>query len=176
MEEATASCLQAVHLSPVVNFQLGLAKLANCTHQLHLPQVYAAIEQAVQHAPQMAEAHNLKGLVCECQGNFSAAIAAFKMAGFMLASTAGVDHLSLANKSNMVSLNLARVLCKVSFLPLSFSRFCNSDAGVAVLSSALLMTDIALWQVGNTRAAIQEYAQLAGSGTSYLWPFAPSVF
>jgi len=38
------------------------------------------------------------------------------------------------------------------------------------------MTDIALWQVGNTRAAIQEYAQLAGSGTSYLWPFAPSVF
>jgi superkiller protein 3 len=139
-------------------------------------QVYAAIEQAVQHAPQMAEAHNLKGLVCECQGNFSAAIAAFKMAGFMLASTAGVDHLSLANKSNMVSLNLARVLCKVSFLPLSFSRFCNSDAGVAVLSSGLLMTDIALWQVGNTRAAIQEYAQLAGSGTSYLWPFAPSVF
>ncbi|KAH8947142.1 hypothetical protein BDL97_11G024900 [Sphagnum fallax] len=130
MEEAMASCLQAVHLSPVVNFQLGLAKLANCTHQLHLPQVYAAIEQAVQHAPQMAEAHNLKGLVCECQGNFSAAIAAFKMAGFMLASTAGVDHLSLANKSNMVSLNLARVLCKV----------------------------------GNTRAAIQEYAQLAGSG------------
>lgn len=81
-------------------------------------QVYTAIEQAVQRAPLRVEALNLKGLICESRGSLSAAISALQMAKFLFAQRPEGKDAPSAKCSTMVSLNLARVFCKVHiFIP-----------------------------------------------------------
>uniref|UniRef100_A0A7I4FVI3 Superkiller protein 3 n=1 Tax=Physcomitrium patens TaxID=3218 RepID=A0A7I4FVI3_PHYPA len=112
MDEAFASCLYAVHLLPVMQVQLGLARLAERTRHLSTAQVYAAIEQCVQRAPHSVEALNLKGLVCESRGSLSTAISAFQLARHIIEEGLGKTNSTAAGKLNCVLLNLARVLCK----------------------------------------------------------------
>jgi hypothetical protein len=92
--------------------QLGLARLAERTHHLHSAQVYAAIEQSVQRAPQSVEALNLKGLVCESRGSFSTAITAFQLARCIMEQGSGKMDSTASEQRNIILLNLARVLCK----------------------------------------------------------------
>ncbi|OAE29695.1 hypothetical protein AXG93_509s1480 [Marchantia polymorpha subsp. ruderalis] len=76
LQEAYASCMYAVQLSPTTEVQLGLGKLAAHAQQLQAVEVYAALQQAVHHAPHRAEAHNLKGLACESRGDYEGAFVA----------------------------------------------------------------------------------------------------
>ncbi|KAG0566179.1 hypothetical protein KC19_7G044100 [Ceratodon purpureus] len=112
LDEAFASCLYAVHLSPVMQVQLGLARLAERTHHLHSAQVYAAIEQCVQRAPECVEALNLKGLVCESRGSLSTAITAFQLARRIIEQGSGKLDATASKQRNIILLNIARVLCK----------------------------------------------------------------
>lgn len=78
-------------------------------------QVYLALEQVIQRAPHSPEAHNLRGLACESRSNFRAAIDAFHVARTLLnLRTAGRPEFS--ERYFAVSINLARVLCKVGDL------------------------------------------------------------
>jgi hypothetical protein len=76
-------------------------------------QVYTAVEQAVLHAPHRAEAHNLRGLVCESRGDNGASIKSFLLARYALSLASSATSASFREESLAVSLNLARVLCKV---------------------------------------------------------------
>ncbi|KAJ7518221.1 hypothetical protein O6H91_21G059300 [Diphasiastrum complanatum] len=112
LEEAFASCLYAVTLSPLVEYRLGLAKAAAETKQLHLSQVYASIHQAVLHSPDQLEALNLLGLACESRGLMETAIRSFHLAHVMLTEFEDGKSLTRSYKDVAVSLNLARAFLK----------------------------------------------------------------
>ncbi|KAK8989118.1 hypothetical protein V6N11_030484 [Hibiscus sabdariffa] len=64
-DDVFESCLRAVEILPLADFQIGLAQLALHSGNLSSSQVFGAIQQAVQHAPHYHESHNLNGLVHE---------------------------------------------------------------------------------------------------------------
>ncbi|KAK9143727.1 hypothetical protein Syun_013127 [Stephania yunnanensis] len=105
--EAYEGCLQAVHILPVVEFQIGLGELAVLSGHLLSPQAFGAIRQAVQRAPHYPESHNLIGLMFEARSDYKSAIAAYKLAQYAISNFAGT-----APKCHFdVSVNLARALC-----------------------------------------------------------------
>ncbi|XP_058220446.1 tetratricopeptide repeat protein SKI3 isoform X2 [Rhododendron vialii] len=106
-DEAYESCLRAVQILPLAEFQIGLAKLAKLSGRLSSSQVFGAIQQAVQRAPYYSESHNMKGLVCEARLDYQTASASFRLARCADSSFAGK-----VSKSHIgdVSINLARSL------------------------------------------------------------------
>ena len=82
----------------------------------NIVQVYAAVEQSVQRAPQHVEVLTLRGLICESRGSLSVAIKCFQLVQFLFQETHRENESILVDKSSMISLNLARVLCKVDLL------------------------------------------------------------
>ncbi|XP_030951099.1 tetratricopeptide repeat protein SKI3 [Quercus lobata] len=108
-DEAFESCLRAVQISPFAEFQIGLAKLALFSGHLSSSQVFGAIQQAVQHAPQYPESHNLYGLVCEARFDYQSAAAAYRLARCAICSFP--DSVPKSHTRD-ISLNLARSLCK----------------------------------------------------------------
>lgn len=75
-----------------------------------LLQVFGALQQAAQRAPQYPESHNLYGLACEARSDYQSAIAAYKKAQCAIrvfAKTAPNSH------AGDISANLARSLCRV---------------------------------------------------------------
>lgn len=98
---------------------LLVANIGTCSYTLasaldDLKQVYAAIAQCVQRAPLSVEALNLKGLICESRGSLSTAIIAFQLARHIMKQGSGMMNSSAAKQRNIILLNLARVLYKVS--------------------------------------------------------------
>ncbi|KAK4600400.1 hypothetical protein RGQ29_010162 [Quercus rubra] len=108
-DEAFESCLRAVQISPLAEFQIGLAKLALFSGHLSSSQVFGAIQQAIQHAPQYPESHNLYGLVCEARFDYQSAAASYRLARCAICSFP--DSVSKSHTRD-ISLNLARSLCK----------------------------------------------------------------
>lgn len=108
-DEAFESCLRAVQISPLAEFQIGLAKLALFSGHLSSSQVFGAIQQAIQHAPQYPESHNLYGLVCEARFDYQSAAAAYRLARCAICSFP--DSVPKSHTRD-ISLNLARSLCK----------------------------------------------------------------
>lgn len=86
-------------------------------------QVYCAIEQAVQRAPNSPESHNLHGLVCESRTDYQSAIFSYQQARCLL-------KIIPNSKSDIqsgfidITFNLARSLCKVRFI--AMLNFCCS--------------------------------------------------
>ncbi|KAI5077841.1 hypothetical protein GOP47_0007665 [Adiantum capillus-veneris] len=156
LQDSFANILYAAQLSPIANFQLGLAKIAAATHQLDSAQVYAAIGQAVLQAPHLPEVHNYKGLVCELQGKFRCAVTAFSM------SRAAVD-VGPANlkpsvfevKKQAASTNLARVLCKAGDPHRAVEEYeMLARLGNLEDSGSLRGYATALWQSGQQKLAV----------------------
>lgn len=149
--EAFASCLYAVQLMPVAEFQLGLGKLATSTGQLQSSKVLAALEQAVQHAPHCPESHNLSGLIWESRGNFQSAILAYKRAGYAM------QHFGGQSKSlycHDVSFNLARALCQAGKAKDAVNEWENLEKAGVLDSEGLQMYAVALWQFGKNDLAL----------------------
>ncbi|KAF5205677.1 Tetratricopeptide repeat protein, partial [Thalictrum thalictroides] len=53
--EAYESCLRAVQIFPLAEFQVGLGKLAFLSGHMSSPQVFGAIRQAAQRSPHFSE-------------------------------------------------------------------------------------------------------------------------
>ncbi|KAM7253000.1 hypothetical protein ACFE04_025618 [Oxalis oulophora] len=111
LEEAFESSLRAAQLLPLADFQVGLAKLALVSGNLSSPQVFAAIQQAVQRAPNYPESHNLNGLACEARNEYQAAVASYRLAHCAISiSSADVPKSHVLD----ISVNLIRSLCEAS--------------------------------------------------------------
>ncbi|KAG6542180.1 hypothetical protein Mapa_016412 [Marchantia paleacea] len=155
LQEAYASCMYAVQLSPTTEVQLGLGKLAGHAQQLQAVEVYAALQQAVHHAPHRAEAHNLKGLSCESRGDYEGAIKAFRLARCLV--TFSTDTESGPSYKNLaVCTNLARALCKAGAFVAAIQEY-EVLGELGLLrddSGALRGYSVALWQVGNKDKAV----------------------
>ncbi|KAK1306290.1 hypothetical protein QJS10_CPA10g00001 [Acorus calamus] len=133
------------HLGKLPEFQLGLGKLATLSGQLLSPQVYGAVQQAVQRAPNFPESHNLRGLLYEARSDYESAIVAYRQARFAISIS-----LSTAEKSHLidVSFNLARSLCRARHA-LDAVRECEDLRKEGLLNSkGLQVYALALWQLG----------------------------
>jgi hypothetical protein len=108
-DEAFESCLRAAQISPLAEFQVGLAWLALLQGNISSPQIFACIEQAVQRSPYYPEPHNLHGLVCEARHNYHTAIASYRLA---LAAMSIYPESSVKSHAGKVSINLVRSLSK----------------------------------------------------------------
>ncbi|GFZ10602.1 tetratricopeptide repeat (TPR)-like superfamily protein [Actinidia rufa] len=108
-DEAYESCLRAVQILPLAEFQIGLAKLALLSGHLSASQVFGSIQQAVQRAPNYPESHNMNGLVCEARFDYQTAAGAYR-----LALCAATTFAGKVPKSHIrdISINLARSLCR----------------------------------------------------------------
>ncbi|CAM8985824.1 unnamed protein product [Rhodiola kirilowii] len=109
IEEAFEDCLRSVQVLPQVEFQIGLVKLALMSNHLSSAQVFTASQQAVLHAPQNPESHNLNGLVLEAHENYTSAAESFRLARFSLLTCS--ENLSKLHIRDITT-NLARSLCK----------------------------------------------------------------
>ncbi|XP_010270637.1 PREDICTED: tetratricopeptide repeat protein SKI3 [Nelumbo nucifera] len=159
-EEAFESCLRAVQILPLAEFQIGLGKLAFDSGQLVSSQVFAAIQQAVQHAPHCPEAHNLNGLICEARSDYESAISAYKLAQCAI-STLAIS----APKSHFydVSINLARSLCQAGNA-LDAAQECEFLKKEGMLDSRVLQIyAISLWKLRKNDLALSVSRNLAAS-------------
>ncbi|KAF9626718.1 hypothetical protein IFM89_038892 [Coptis chinensis] len=164
--EAYESCLRAVQISPLAEFQIGLGKLAVLSgHQLS-PQVFGAIRQAVQRAPHFPESHNLNGLLSEARFDYQSAIAAYRLArcainGFGRA--APNSHLA------DISVNLARALC-LSGNALDAAQECEDLKKEGLLDSrGLQIYAVSLWQLGQNDLALSVARNLAANVSTMDW-------
>ncbi|KAK1259806.1 hypothetical protein QJS04_geneDACA001423 [Acorus gramineus] len=133
------------HLGKLPEFQLGLGKLATLSGQLLSPQVYGAVQQAIQRAPNFPESHNLRGLLYEARSDYESAIVSYRQARFAISIS-----LSTAEKSHLsdVSFNLARSLCRARHA-LDAVRECEDLRNEGLLDSkGLQVYALALWQLG----------------------------
>ncbi|CAI0434743.1 unnamed protein product, partial [Linum tenue] len=108
-DEEFESCLRAVNILPLAEFQIGLCYLALLSGNLASSQVYAAIMQAVQRSPQSAEAHNLNGLACEARFEYESAVASYRISRCVMHNSS-----CKSSKSHFrdITINLARSLVK----------------------------------------------------------------
>ncbi|OMP00932.1 Tetratricopeptide-like helical [Corchorus olitorius] len=151
-DDAFESCLRAVQILPLAEFQIGLAKLALLSGNLSSPQVFGAIQQAVQRAPHYHESHNLNGLVCEARFHFEAAIASYRLARYATINSSGT-----VSKSHLkdVSTNLARSLCKAGNA-IGAVQECRD-----LEKEGLQIYAFSLWQLGEHEAALSMTRTLA---------------
>uniref|UniRef100_A0A1D1Y0Z0 Tetratricopeptide repeat protein 37 n=1 Tax=Anthurium amnicola TaxID=1678845 RepID=A0A1D1Y0Z0_9ARAE len=157
-DEAYESCLRAVQMLPLPEFQIGLGKLAALSGHLLSPQVFGAIQQAVQRAPYYPESHNLKGLVCEARSDYCSAIAAYRNAQYALNF-----FCKSAPKSQVadISLNLARSLCQAGHAS-DAEQVCEELKREGFLDNiGQQLYVIALWQQGKKESFLTEAAYLA---------------
>ena len=75
-----------------------------------LLQVFGALRQAAQRAPQYPESHNLYGLACEARSDYQAAIAAYQKARCAIRV---FSRITPSSHIADISANLARSLCRV---------------------------------------------------------------
>ncbi|CAM8996201.1 unnamed protein product [Rhodiola kirilowii] len=116
IEEAFEDCLRSVQVLPQVEFQIGLVKPCSnvqspifCTGTTASIYAYLTSQQAVLHAPQNPESHNLNGLVLEAHENYTSAAESFRLARFSLLTCS--ENLSKLHIRDITT-NLARSLCK----------------------------------------------------------------
>lgn len=158
--EAYESCLRAVQVMPLAEFQLGLGSLAAVSGHLLSPQVFGAIRQAVQRAPYYPELHNLNGLVCEARSDYQSAIAAYRQARCALCI--GYDSKEAVKPYIAdVSFNLARSLCQAGHA-LDAAQECEDLKKDGLLDSkGFQIYAVALWQLGKNDLALTVARNLA---------------
>ncbi|XP_073008448.1 tetratricopeptide repeat protein SKI3 isoform X1 [Typha latifolia] len=163
--EAFESCLRAVQMLPLAEFQVGLGTIAALTGHLHSPQVLGAIRQAVQRAPYSPESHNVNGLICEERLDFLSAITAYRKARCALNIFCNLKADSQSHFAD-VSFNLARSLCKAG-LATDALRECEDLKREGLLESkGLQLYAVALWKIGQYDAALIIARNLAENVTT----------
>ncbi|VAH17868.1 unnamed protein product [Triticum turgidum subsp. durum] len=160
VNESYESCLRAVQILPLPEFQIGLGTIAARSGELLSPQVLMAVRQAVQRAPHYPESHNINGLVSEVRSDFQSAITSYQHAKFALDMVRGSK---LDNRYPFVdvSVNLARSLCKAG---LATDAVCECEE---LKTQGLLNVDglqvyaLALWKLGRHDEALSISQNLA---------------
>lgn len=162
-DEAFESCLRAVQILPLAEFQIGLAKLAVVSGHLSSPQVFGAIMQAVERTPHYPESHNLKGLAWEARFDYLSAAASYK-----LARCGVTDSSASASKSQIrdITINLARSLSKAGNF-LDAVRECENLKKEGLLDAeGLQIYAFSLWKLGQNNMALSVAKNLAASVSS----------
>ncbi|KAL6176261.1 hypothetical protein ACLB2K_052896 [Fragaria x ananassa] len=159
-DEAYESCLRAVQILPLAEFQIGLAKLALASGHLSSSQVFGAIKQAIQRAPDYPECHNLNGLVSEAQSNYQSAAVSYRLARCAIINLSGSDTKSCMKD---ITVNLARALCKAGNA-LDALRECEllRKQGLHDVEASQIYA-FSLWQLGQTDQAFTVARNLAES-------------
>ncbi|PIA27465.1 hypothetical protein AQUCO_07700023v1 [Aquilegia coerulea] len=164
--EAYESCLRAVQISPLAEFQIGLGKLAFLSGHLSSPQVFGAIRQAVQRSPHFSEVHNLNGLISEARSDYQSAVVAYKLARCATNISEGP-----ATESHLfdISVNMVRALC-LSGDALEAARECEDLQKEGMLDSmGLQIYAVSLWQLGKHEQALS-VARLLAANVSTMDP------
>ncbi|XP_062200574.1 tetratricopeptide repeat protein SKI3 isoform X2 [Phragmites australis] len=160
VNESFESCLRAVQIQPLPEFQVGLGTIAARSGNLLSPQVLMAVRQTVQRAPHYPESHNLNGLVSEVRSDFQSAITFYQHARFAL----GMMHTSKSDNRyafTNVSVNLARSLCKAG-LATDAVRECEELRSQGLLNAdGLQIYAFALWRIGRSEEALSVSRKLA---------------
>ncbi|GJM91390.1 hypothetical protein PR202_ga07754 [Eleusine coracana subsp. coracana] len=152
VNESFESCLRAVQILPLPEFQIGLGTIAARSSNLLSPQVLMAIRQAVQRAPHYPESHNINGLVSEVRSDFQSAITFYQQARFAL----GMMNSKADNRYAFadVSVNLARSLCRAG-LAADAVRECEQLRTQGLLNiDGLQIYALALWKIGRREEAL----------------------
>ncbi|TVU31784.1 hypothetical protein EJB05_23485 [Eragrostis curvula] len=159
VNESFESCLRAVQILPLPEFQIGLGTIAAHSGNLLSPQVLMAIRQAVQRAPHYPESHNINGLVSEVRSDFQSAISFYQQARFAL----GLINSKSDNRYAFtdVSVNLARSLCRAG-LASDAVRECEELKTQGLLNvDGLQIYAFALWKIGRMEEALSVSRNLA---------------
>ncbi|XP_022764076.1 tetratricopeptide repeat protein SKI3 isoform X3 [Durio zibethinus] len=159
-DDAFESCLRAVKILPLAEFQIGLAKLALLSGNLLSSQVFGAIQQAVQRAPHYHESHNLNGLVCEARFHFQAAIASYRLARYTINISAGT---LLKAHLKVISINLARSLSKAGNAIGAVQECEDLEKEGMLDAEGLQIYAFSLWKLGEHEAALSMTRTLAAS-------------
>ncbi|KAG4199923.1 hypothetical protein ERO13_A05G177300v2 [Gossypium hirsutum] len=159
-DDAFESCLRAVEIFPLAEFQIGLAKLALLSGNLSSSQVFGAIQQAVQRAPHYHESHNLNGLVHEARMQFQTAIASYRLARYAINISLGTV---LKSHLKDISTNLARSLSKAGNA-IGAVQECEDLKKEGMLDAeGLQIYAFSLWQLGENDSALSVTRALAAS-------------
>ncbi|KAL1560754.1 tetratricopeptide repeat protein SKI3 isoform X2 [Salvia divinorum] len=158
--EAYECCLRAVQISPVADFQVGLAKLALHSSCLSSSEVFAAIQQALLRIPHYPESHNLNGLVCESRSDYQGAVASYRLARYALKYFG--DETSEYHLDD-ISINLARSLCMAGNASEAVEE-CEYLRQKGQLDTVgLQIYAICLWRLGKNDMALSATRSLASS-------------
>ncbi|CAN1315796.1 Tetratricopeptide repeat protein SKI3 [Linum perenne] len=159
-DEEFESCLRAVHILPLAEYQIGLSYLALLTGHLASSQVYAAIQQAVQRSPQYPESHNLNGLACEARFEYETAVTAYRIARCAIKNSCSK---SMKSQFRDITINLARALVK-SGCASDALRECENLNNEGMLDTkGMQIYAVALWQHGKNERALDVARTLAGT-------------
>ncbi|KAL6642741.1 hypothetical protein ACP70R_020922 [Stipagrostis hirtigluma subsp. patula] len=160
VNEPFESCLRAVQILPLPEFQIGLGTIAARSVNLLSPQVLMAVRQAVQRAPHCPESHNINGLVSEVRSDFQSAITFYQQARFALSMICNSKS-DNRNAFADVSVNLARSLCKAG-LATDAVQECEKLSTLGLLSDdGLQIYAFALWKIGRSEEALSVSKKLA---------------
>ncbi|KAL1190009.1 Tetratricopeptide repeat protein SKI3 [Cardamine amara subsp. amara] len=159
-DEAFESCLRAAQISPLAEFQVGLAWLALLNGNISSPQIFACIEQAVQRSPCCPESHNLHGLVCEARRNYHTAIASYRLA---LAAMSVYPENSAKSHAGKIYINLIRSLSKAGRFKESVVECTNLKSKGLLDSGCLQIYAFSLWKIGENDSALSVIRDLADS-------------
>ncbi|KAL9238058.1 hypothetical protein vseg_012534 [Gypsophila vaccaria] len=157
-DEAYDSCLRAVQIMPLAEFQIGLAKLARLSSHLLSPEVCGAIKQAVQCAPSYPESHNLCGLVSEGRHDYESAVTSYQLARYAWKISA--FPLPQSHLVDM-SVNLARVLCKVGNALAAVRELEHLKERGLLTMEGLQVYAVSLWNLGKNDLALSAARDLA---------------
>ncbi|XAR61481.1 hypothetical protein NMG60_11015921 [Bertholletia excelsa] len=166
-DDAYESCLRAVQILPLAEFQIGLARLALLAGHISASQVLAAIQQAVQRAPYHPESHNMNGIVSEARFDYQSAAVSYRLARFAINNFAGK-----APKSHLrdISINLARSLCKAGNA-LGAVQECEALYQQGLLDlNGMQIYALSLWQLGKNDKVLTVVKKLAASAPSMEQP------
>ncbi|XP_052201463.1 tetratricopeptide repeat protein SKI3 isoform X2 [Diospyros lotus] len=156
------------YLGKLAEFQTGLVKLALRSGHLSCPQVFGAIQQAVQQMPYSPESHNMNGLVCEARFNYQSAALSYRLARSAIINFAGnVPKCQLSD----VSINLARSLFR-SGNALDAVQECEDLDKEGLLDlEGLQIYALSLMQLGKNELVLSISKRLAASALSTKPPF-----
>ncbi|KAL5225280.1 hypothetical protein ABZP36_011919 [Zizania latifolia] len=160
VNESFESCLRAVQILPLPEFQIGLGTIAARSGELLSPQVLMAVRQAVQRAPHYPESHNINGLVSEVRSDFQSAIASYQQARFalnMMCNSKTDNKYRIAD----VSVNLARSLCKAGLSTEAVRESEELKRQGLLSADGLQIYALALWKLGQHDEALLVSRNLA---------------
>ncbi|XP_026404471.1 tetratricopeptide repeat protein SKI3-like [Papaver somniferum] len=160
LDEAYESCLRAVQILPLAEFQIGLGNIAFLSGHLQSPQVFGAVCQAVHRAPHCPESHNLNGLVHEARSDYQSAIACYRLARYAI--NCSVRKTPESHLSD-ISANLARAYYMAGNA-VDSSRECEGLKKEGLLDiRGLQIHALSLWKLGKNELALSVVRILAAS-------------
>lgn len=170
-DEAYECCLRAVQIFPLAEFQTGLVKLALQSGFLGSPEAFAAIQQALQRAPQYPESHNLKGLVCEARSDYECAVASYRLA--RLAARVFAGELSKSYLAD-ISVNLTRSLCLAGYADDAIEECKYMESKGLLDVEGLQLYALSYWKLGKNDLALSMAKRLAIAALPTEHPLAAS--